>query len=212
MDPTIGPAVPLDDDLLRRIRAGDQEAFGTVYERCQRPIYRFALHMSGRKPVAEDVTQEAFMALIGNNCSFDSSKGTLGAYLFGVARKHLLRHWEKEGLYVSLPAEEEFPAPPARANGNHHQNLIVLPVDLERNERIGRVREAILSLPADYREIVVLCDLQEMSYEETARILDCAVGTVRSRLHRARNLLMQKLRDTNNPRERFAAGERLAGP
>ena len=66
--------------------------------------------------------------------------------------------------------------------------------DLTRAETIEAVRKAILSLPAKYREVVVLCELQDVSYEETAEILGCAIGTVRSRLHRARALLFAKLR------------------
>jgi RNA polymerase sigma-70 factor (ECF subfamily) len=211
MDSTIRSPGQSDDDLLRRMRTGDREAFRDIYRRCQGPIYRFALHMSGNSSTAEDVTQEVFMALLKSDCTFDSSRGTLLAYLFGVARNHLLRHWEKEGHYVSFPEGEES-APSSRTNGNHHPNLIVLPVDLAKNEMIGRVRQAILSLPVNYREAAVLCDLQEMSYEETAKILGCAVGTVRSRLHRARTLLMQKLRDTGSPSERLAAGKRAPRP
>jgi RNA polymerase sigma-70 factor (ECF subfamily) len=69
--------------------------------------------------------------------------------------------------------------------------------ELARNETIATVRQAVLALPSHYREVVVLCDLHEMSYAEAAEVLRCAVGTVRSRLHRARALLIQKLRATN---------------
>jgi RNA polymerase sigma-70 factor (ECF subfamily) len=123
----------------------------------------------------------------------------------GIARNRMLRRLEKERGYVSLPEEEALPR--TNGNGNGHATLTVLQPDPARGETIGRVREAVLSLPADYREVVVLCDLQEMSYEEAGKVLDCAVGTVRSRLHRARALLMRKLRDTCGPEERFAAGE-----
>jgi RNA polymerase sigma-70 factor (ECF subfamily) len=71
---------------------------------------------------------------------------------------------------------------------------------------IGRVRQATLSLPVNYREVVVLCDLQEMSYEQAANTLGCAVGTVRSRLHRARLLLTEKLRDFRKPQPKSVAG------
>ena len=66
--------------------------------------------------------------------------------------------------------------------------------DLTKAEMIDNVRRAVLSLPERYREVVVLCELQELSYGETAEILGCAIGTVRSRLHRARGLLLAKLR------------------
>jgi RNA polymerase sigma-70 factor (ECF subfamily) len=74
-----------------------------------------------------------------------------------------------------------------------------------RTQSIERVRAAVLSLPAEYREAVVLCDLQEFSYQETAKALDCPVGTVRSRLHRARTLLAEKLREIAEPAPRPAA-------
>ena len=70
--------------------------------------------------------------------------------------------------------------------------------DLTRNEMVETVRAAVLALPAHYREVVVLCDLHEMSYQEAASVIGCAVGTVRSRLHRARALLVEKLRATND--------------
>jgi RNA polymerase sigma-70 factor (ECF subfamily) len=68
--------------------------------------------------------------------------------------------------------------------------------ELARSETIAAVRQAILALPSHYREVVVLCDLHEMSYVEAAEVLRCAVGTVRSRLHRARSLLIERLRPT----------------
>jgi RNA polymerase sigma-70 factor (ECF subfamily) len=66
--------------------------------------------------------------------------------------------------------------------------------DLVQAETIELVRKAVLSLPAKYREVVVLCELQDVSYGEAAEVLGCAIGTVRSRLHRARALLLAKLR------------------
>jgi RNA polymerase sigma-70 factor, ECF subfamily len=203
MAATIGPNGQSDDDLLRRARTGDAAAFTTVYRRYQGPVFRFAMHMSGSRPVAEDVTQEIFMTLIENRCSFDSSRGTLMAYLLGVTRNVTLRRLEKERTFVSLPEEEASPKALPRTNGHSRGNLTVLPPDPVRAETIGRVRDAVLSLPPHYREIVVLCDLQEMSYEEAAKIMDCAVGTVRSRLHRARALLMEKLRDVCGAEDRL---------
>ena len=76
-----------------------------------------------------------------------------------------------------------------------HPSTEICPLDdLTRAETIESVRRAVLSLPSKYREVVVLCELQDISYGETAEILGCAIGTVRSRLHRARALLLAKLR------------------
>jgi RNA polymerase sigma-70 factor (ECF subfamily) len=77
--------------------------------------------------------------------------------------------------------------------------------DLTRAETIESVRKAVLSLPPKYREVVVLCELQDLSYVETAEILDCAIGTIRSRLHRARALLLEKLRPAAEVEETGAA-------
>jgi RNA polymerase sigma-70 factor (ECF subfamily) len=139
--------------------------------------------MSGRRSVAEDVTQEVFMLLIDEGCNFDSSKGALPAYLIGVARNQLARHLAKELRYVPFPDDPPSLLHSQKTNGNgngkHHERLMVAPVDLAR---------------------------QEMSYEEASRILDCAVGTVRSRLHRGRALLMDKLRSACGVGRTSAAG------
>jgi RNA polymerase sigma-70 factor (ECF subfamily) len=180
-----------DDELLALLRAGDEGAFLTLYHRRQGGIYRFALRMSGSETVAEDVTQEVFMTLVRGDGRYDSSRGSFSAYLFGVARNQVLRRLEKERFLSQIYEDEdggESPTP---------ESLITLddPLgDLTRKEMIASVRQAVLALPAHYREVVVLCDLQELSYADASAALGCAVGTVRSRLHRARALLVEKLR------------------
>ncbi len=89
-----------DDGLVKRILAGDEEAFGLLYKRRQSSIYRFALHMSGNATVAEDVTQEVFMALIRDASRFDSAKGSVAGFLFGIARNHLRKRWEQDRRLV----------------------------------------------------------------------------------------------------------------
>ena len=199
-----------EDDLVRRLLAGDEGAFVLVYQRWQAPIYRFAHHMSGNTSVAEDVTQEVFMTLIREGSRFDPALGSLSGYLFGIARNHVRKRYDRDRFLV--PFIENSPDD-GRSNGHAgrngngmHPSIVVAPVDLGRGETIAMVREAVLSLPGHYREVVVLCDLQEMSYEEAALVLACAVGTVRSRLHRARTLLTEKLSDLQSPESKSAAG------
>ena len=192
------PYAASDEELVRRMSGGDEDAFRTIYGRCQGPIFRFALHMSGSAAIAEDVTQEAFLFLIQKGFRFDPSRGTLQAYLFGIARNLVLRRIEREQTTVSL-AEEQPHGGNGAGSSRHSPAFMVEPADLARTERIERVRQATLSLPPNYREVVVLCDLQEMSYEQAAAALGCAVGTIRSRLHRSRALLMEKLRDVGRP-------------
>jgi RNA polymerase sigma-70 factor (ECF subfamily) len=203
-----------DDGLLRRMLGGDEGAFTLLYQRKHPSIYRFALHMSGNAAVAEDVTQEVFMTLIRDAKRFDPERGTVTGFLFGIARNHVRKRWEQDRRCVPLPDEAGesgqggFKNAGARgaspfangANGNHVGNGAFSTAarahqEFESLEAVGRVRQAIATLPENYREVVVLCELEEMSYEEAAAALDCPLGTVRSRLHRARALLVEKLRE-----------------
>ena len=128
------------------------------------------------------------MVLMREGRGFDPDKGSLQAFLIGVARNHVLRRLRRERFYVSL---DENPTNTREEVSDKASG----PLDsLSRNETIESVRKSILTLPERYREVVVLCELQELSYLEAAAILGCAVGTVRSRLHRARLLLIEKLR------------------
>ncbi len=168
-----------DHELLKRMLRGDEAAFTALYRRRQAMVYRFALHMSGNAVVAEDVTQETFLALLTGGGRYDHSRGTVAAFLYGIARNFVLRR-------IGRPREED-PLEDVCAA----EDLLG---DLTRRETIDQVRRAVLSLPPVYREAVVLCDLGECGYEEAAVALECPVGTVRSRLNRARAMLAQKLR------------------
>jgi RNA polymerase sigma-70 factor, ECF subfamily len=175
-----------DADLLALMREGSEDAFTVLYRRHQGPVYRFALHMSGSGIVAEEVTQEVFLALIHKPGAYRPAQAPLAAWLIGIARKHVLRHLRSrtfEPEQCDAAADCDF----AEA--------------FERQESVNAVRRAVQALPEGYREAVVLCDLQEMKYDDAARALGCAIGTVRSRLHRARQLLGEKLRDRRTLKE-----------
>lgn len=183
--------LPSDDDLVRLIVSGDGQAFTTLYRKHQPKIYRFALLMSGSAAVAEDVAQEVFLVLIREGQHYDPTRGTLVAYLYGIARNYVLRHQERDRFHISLFEEAEegeavSPIPLIAADDPFG--------DCTRKEVIERVRQAVLALPPHYREVVVLCDFQELSYAEAALVLNCAVGTVSSRLHRGHALLLERLR------------------
>jgi len=210
--------------LLRRMAGGDEEAFAQIYRQKHPVIYRFALHMTGNSAVAEDVTQEVFMALIRDPKRFDPTRGTLGGFLFGIARNHLRKRWEQDRRLVSFDGDVDDLHESASAissaqrakggngasgNGNGHGTFVPASSwdEFATVETIGRVRQAVGTLPENYREVVVLCELEEMSYEDAASALGCPVGTVRSRLHRARGMLVEKLRETRPVRRVSALGE-----
>ncbi|MFZ3199746.1 MAG: sigma-70 family RNA polymerase sigma factor, partial [Candidatus Acidiferrales bacterium] len=96
-----------DDALLRQMIAGDEEAFAVLYRRRRPSIYRFALRMSGNAAVAEDVTQEVFMTLVRDARRFDPTRGTLSAFLFGVARNFLRKRWEQDRRLVPFAGDAD---------------------------------------------------------------------------------------------------------
>ncbi|HJZ63652.1 MAG TPA: RNA polymerase sigma factor [Candidatus Acidoferrum sp.] len=189
-----------DDVLLRRAAKGDESAFLALYRRHQGSLYRYALRMTGSLWAAEEIVQEVFMTLIRQPKKYDSERGEVGAFLFGVTRNRVMKHLER--------APREVPLNPQTNSGTAHE-----PVDLltpafwaERKERIEQVRDAVLSLPAEFREAVVLCELEELSYEEAAQKSGCPIGTIRSRLHRGRALLMARLELLRDAPRRASAG------
>lgn len=171
-----------DDDLLRHMMSGSEDAFTVLYRRHQAGVYRFALHMSGSSDVAEEVTQEVFMFLIRAGRQYDAKRGTLAGFLLGVARNHVLRRRDRDRVYAEPPEEE--------AHGTEEDTFEAI----VRDRRIDLLRKALLALPEHYREVLVLCDLEELDYARAADTLGCPVGTVRSRLNRARTMLAWRLR------------------
>lgn len=198
----VEPNETRDVELLRRLAAGNHDAFLEFYRRHQGGLYRYAMHMSGSPQSAADVVQETFLTLIRHAGKFEEEKGTPAAFVFGIARNHLRKLHEREGRYVPLSDELSqglSSGPQSHTNGNGHSPLAVSQPEtilegLERSQIVEMLRVAILTLPDHYREPVTLCDLEGKSYSEAAALLECPVGTVRSRLNRARSILLDKLR------------------
>jgi RNA polymerase sigma-70 factor, ECF subfamily len=210
-------AEPRDIELMQRLSSGDEDAFLEFYRRHQGGLYRFALHMSGRPESAADVVQETFLTLIRHSAKFDQEKGSPGAFLYGIARNHIRKLHEKESRYVQLLEEGEssrtsdWNTASAHSNGNGHSSAHLPKTEtvlegLERTEIEELLRDAVLTLPDHYREPVTLCDLEGKSYHEAATLLACPVGTVRSRLNRARSILLEKLRPARIGSKALGAG------
>ena len=178
-----------DDVLLRRAAQGDEEAFTLLYRRHQAALYRFALRMTGNTWAAEEIVQDVFMTLMRDPKKYDATRGALGAFLYGVARNRVMKHLERLPREISLEEKNE----DGTGSGIVLQDASTPAMWLEKRERKLQVRAAVLELPVEFREAVVLCELEEMSYEEAAKMAGCPIGTIRSRLHRGRALLMAKL-------------------
>ena len=172
---------PSDEELVRGLIAGNEQAFTELYRRHHPAVYRFALLMSGSETTADDVTQAVFMVLMEDARRYDGARASLSAYLVGIARNHVLRRLKQDRNFVPLVEDDSIAA------NNQLENL-------EREERIKTIRKAVFALPVHYREVVVLCDFEEMKYSDAARMLGCSVGTVCSRLHRGHLLLCNRIR------------------
>jgi RNA polymerase sigma-70 factor, ECF subfamily len=179
-----------DAELLQLSLSGEESAFLLLYERLKGAIFRYAFYMTNSKSAAEEVTQEVFISLLRERGGYRAERGDLAAYAFGIARNFVRRIERRERPYQPLAGQDAL-EPLA-------ENLIseseTLPGQIIRSELVRHVQTAIASLPDHYRQVVVLCDLCEFSYVEAAARLQCAVGTVRSRLNRAHALLAQKLK------------------
>jgi RNA polymerase sigma-70 factor (ECF subfamily) len=173
-----------DRNLLVRFREGDRDAFTTLYRAHFPAVFRFAFYMTGDRIQAGEITQDVFVWLIHHPGDFDEERGDLPAFLGGVARKFMHRRQQSDRRW--LPLDE------ASIAGRDSSGGAEFARGLELQQDVAELRRAIATLPVRYREAVVLCDLQEKSYEQAAEELGCALGTVRSRLHRARELLVRK--------------------
>jgi RNA polymerase sigma-70 factor (ECF subfamily) len=182
----ISEASPEDDvTLLQLMIAGEERGFVTLFGRYQPQVYRFSLHISGARHVAEEVTQETFLALIRAPHKYRSERGSLLLYLFGIARNLTWKSARREKWFGAISDDQELP----------DACLQDLAGDLARKQQATRVRHAVQSLPRKYREVVVLCALEELSYEQAATVIGTSIGTVRSRMHRAKQLLLRKLKE-----------------
>lgn len=183
-----------DETLLAQVAAGNPEAMSVLFRRRQQNVYRFALHLTGSPAVADDVTQDVFITVIRDAARFEPGRATVAAWLCGIARNFVRRRLASEPETGPLDGDDDtlpFVSPDPLG-------------DLTQAEEIEALRRAVLNLPLPYREAVVLCDLQEMPYAEVASALGCAVGTVRSRLHRGRALLTEKMHAARKRQQEIA--------
>jgi RNA polymerase sigma-70 factor (ECF subfamily) len=189
--PASAPPAPLspDADALQRAQAGDHYAFAQLYALHKRRIYSLCLRMVGNVAEAEDLTQEAFLQLHRKIATFrgDSAFST---WLHRLAINVVLMHLRKKGLSLISLDEAMEPTPeegPGRSFGAP---------DLSLAGSIDRLalERAISDLPAGYRLIFVLHDIEGYEHNEIAAMLDCSIGNSKSQLHKARLKLRDAMR------------------
>jgi RNA polymerase sigma-70 factor (ECF subfamily) len=175
-------------ELLLKAARGDEAAFLLLYERHRTAVFRFACRMLGQAAAAEDVTQECFLAILRRPEAFQPGRASLRTYLCAIARHQAFRQLRKRGeeTLVDEPPEE----PRGNAPGRGPDPLQAA-IDGQEAEA---VREAVAALPPLQREAVVLFEYQGMTLADVATVCETDVGTIKSRLHRARERLRRTLR------------------
>jgi RNA polymerase sigma-70 factor, ECF subfamily len=177
-----------ENALLARMKQGDEAAFVALYRRHRDAVYRFALLYAGSTAVAADVTQDTFIHFIGQPNQYDPTRGPLAAWLCGIAR-NLARKQFARREDATDPAELLDDA----ALDDAHVDR-VSPLDrILKNEAADEVRRAVAAIAPHYRDVLILCELSDMTYAECAQVCGIDIGTVRSRLSRARSQLAQRL-------------------
>jgi len=196
-----------DAELVARLKRGDGAAARELYERHGGALLRFGMAMSNCRQTAEDLVHDTFVELLRQPGRFDPARGSVQGYLFGIARHRLSRIARLSVRDVEVPAGGTEGAD----DGADAARTGTLPVvageagaapwastedtgdALDRARNIELVRAAVFDLPRVHREVIALCDLEELPYATVATILGCPIGTVRSRLSRARALLATRL-------------------
>lgn len=177
-----------ENALLARMKQGDETAFVALYRRHRDAVYRFALLYCGSAATAADVTQDTFIHFIGHPNQYDPTRGAIGAWLCGIAR-NMARKQASHREDATDPAQLQDDAMLDEAH-------IDRATPLERilaSEAAEEVRRAIAAIAPHYRDVLVLCELSGLSYAEAAQVCGIDIGTVRSRLHRARAQLALRL-------------------
>ena len=180
-----------DHELVERWKQGDSVAFATLVRRHEKRVFRLLMRMTGSREEAEDVAQDTFLSLHRSGHRF-RSEARFSTYVYRVAvnaalnrRRTQKRSRERvQKLAARQKAGDDLPSSPRN------------PEDAVAGAEIGAiVHEALARLPETLRVPVVLYDLEELSYGDISRVLGIAEGTVKSRIHRARQALRNELRD-----------------
>ena len=182
------PLPPVSKALLKRQKEFEAEVFPH-----KDILFNFALRTTGGRDDALDLLQETYMKAFRFWDKYE--KGTnIRAWLFRIMKNTYINRYRKEtrepGMVDYDDVENFYDS--IRDEGTDSNDL---QKSMYRNMLSDEVTEALQSLPEDFKTVVILCDIEELTYEEIAEFLNCPIGTVRSRLHRGRKILEEKLHD-----------------
>lgn len=196
-----------DHALLARIRAGDAAALSTLYRRHSAAVFRFACLHASTRDAAADATQETFLWLATHGAAtFDSEKSSLAAFLCGVVRNHTLRIRALDARYISgsVCDDDERGESAGTDDGNDDAFDDAL-AHLINRERADALMQALATLAPEHREVIALIEFEEFSYADAALIIGVPIGTVRSRLSRAKEALRLRVMELFPTQQRISA-------
>ena len=168
-----------DSELMRRVRGGRTSALATLFERHHARLYRYCLRMTGNRQTAEDLVQDVFMKILKYKANFRDDSA-FAPWMFGIARNACVAHWRR-AKFEAVPEADLANAPAEPHADDDHAGA----------QQADLVRRALLALPAERREVLVLSRYEFKTYEEIARALGCSAEAVKVRAHRA----IKQLRD-----------------
>jgi RNA polymerase sigma-70 factor, ECF subfamily len=170
-----------DQELMARVREGEVEELGELFERHHRRLYNFFLRMVGNRQVAEDLVQETFMRMLRYRRTF-RGEGEFASWMFSMARNLGATYFRRNLRHPHISVEE---APEPVTESTQAE-------ELESADDVQLVRRALMQLPEDKRELLLLSRFEMLKHRQIADLLGCSVGAVKVRIHRA----MRQLRET----------------
>lgn len=176
-----------EQQLIEKISRGDEAAFSEIYRIYRDRVYGFVYRMTINRATAEDLTHEVFVVLMENPLKFQAERGSLLTFLCAVARNLVMNHLRrKHNRDVGFDEFEDFDVGEDEAKADPLAELL-------NRELAARIEICLAALPPLQREVIVLREFQELSYEEIARVTDADLSAVKTRLYRARQNLAKGL-------------------
>ena len=181
--------VTSDEQIVRRALAGDADAFGEIVQRWERRIFALAFGMLGREEDARDATQETFFAAFRNLRSF-RGEAKVSSWLHRIAINQCITRQRRAKVRGETALEDETSSEGATFLSPAHQSPAQA---AESRERTKIVRRAVTALPPELREVIVMKEFEELTFQEIADVLDLPLSTVKSRLYTALRQLRMRL-------------------
>ncbi len=164
-----------DEDLMHRVDAGDARAFGMIFDRHAGPAFSLAYRMCGRRALAEDVVQDAFLSLWRGGARYDRGRGSVRSWVLGAVHHKAIDAFRHDAAKAGLDVNDDAAVEQMPAGERPDR-------EVERGEDARQVRDALGQLPPDQRRVIELAYFGGFSHSEIATMLDLPAGTVKGRM------------------------------